>query len=166
MPPGGARRPPCRRGACGTRCRRPGRLRGSSVYLAEYHDELIARLRSQEADAARAAADAASAAEDHAIAFGQVKDLSEAVAAAKADGDADRVARYTEAFVASREDALAKQAKADMAAERVHYLMDALQEWRKFVREPLRMTREEMRQRGMLLPALPTDIDLGEEGGG
>ena len=53
-----------------------------------------------------------------------------------------------------------------MAAERVHYLMDALQEWRKFVREPLRMTREEMRQRGMLLPALPTDIDLGEEGGG
>ena len=39
----------------------------------------------------------------------------------------------------------------------------ALAEWRDFIREPLRHTREEMRARGMLLPDLPPDIELDED---
>jgi hypothetical protein len=34
-----------------------------------------------------------------------------------------------------------------------------------FIREPLRQTRTEMRERGMQLPDLPADIDLGEDDG-
>jgi hypothetical protein len=41
--------------------------------------------------------------------------------------------------------------------------MMAVAEWREFIREPLRRTREEMRSRGMLPPALPPDIELGED---
>jgi hypothetical protein len=41
--------------------------------------------------------------------------------------------------------------------------MMALEEWRDFIREPLRRTREEMRERGMQLPDVPADIDLGED---
>lgn len=41
--------------------------------------------------------------------------------------------------------------------------MAAAEEWRVFVREPLRRTRAEMRERGMQLPDLPADIDLGED---
>jgi hypothetical protein len=42
--------------------------------------------------------------------------------------------------------------------------MMAVEEWRAFIREPLRRTRAEMRERGMLLPDLPADIDLGKDG--
>jgi hypothetical protein len=41
--------------------------------------------------------------------------------------------------------------------------MMAVEEWRAFIREPLRRTRAEMRERGMQLPDLPADIDLGED---
>jgi hypothetical protein len=44
-------------------------------------------------------------------------------------------------------------------------LMIAVEEWREFIREPLRQTRAEMRERGMQLPDLPADIDLGKDGG-
>jgi hypothetical protein len=44
-------------------------------------------------------------------------------------------------------------------------LMIRVEEWREFIREPLRQTRTEMRGRGMQLPDLPADIDLGEDGG-
>jgi hypothetical protein len=43
--------------------------------------------------------------------------------------------------------------------------MTVVEEWRAFIREPLRRTRAEMRERGMQLPDLPTDIDLGEDDG-
>jgi transcriptional regulator with XRE-family HTH domain len=42
-------------------------------------------------------------------------------------------------------------------------LMIRVEEWREFIREPLRQTRTEMRERGMQLPDLPADIDLGED---
>jgi transcriptional regulator with XRE-family HTH domain len=41
--------------------------------------------------------------------------------------------------------------------------MMAVEEWRAFIREPLRRTRAEMRERGMQLPDLPADVDLGED---
>jgi hypothetical protein len=41
--------------------------------------------------------------------------------------------------------------------------MTVVEEWRAFIREPLRRTRAEMRERGMQLPDLPADIDLGED---
>jgi len=44
-------------------------------------------------------------------------------------------------------------------------LMIAVEEWREFIREPLRRTRAEMRERGMQLPDLPADIDLSEDDG-
>jgi hypothetical protein len=44
-------------------------------------------------------------------------------------------------------------------------LMIAIEEWREFIRESLRHTRAEMRERGMQLPDLPADIDLGEDDG-
>ena len=94
--------------------RTPGTAEQSSTYLVEYHDELINRLRTQEADAARAIADAG------------------------IEGADDRA--RTEAV----------------------YRMNAVEEWRDFIREPLRRVREEMRERGMLLPELPPDIKLEE----
>lgn len=94
--------------------RTPGTAEQSSTYLVEYHDELINRLRTQEADAARAIADAG------------------------VEGADDRA--RTEAV----------------------YRMNSVEEWRDFIREPLRRVREEMRDRGMLLPELPPDIKLEE----
>ena len=44
-------------------------------------------------------------------------------------------------------------------------LMIAVEEWREFIQEPLRQTRAEMRERGMQLPELPADINLGEDDG-
>jgi transcriptional regulator with XRE-family HTH domain len=99
-----------------TKLRPPGSDERSSTYLVEYHDQLISRLRVQEADAARALADA------------------------KAEGADDR------------------------AFEDARYKKNVADEWRSFIREPLRQTRAEMRARGMVLPKLPPDIDL-EEGG-
>lgn len=98
-----------------TTMREPGAGEHSSTYLLEYHDELITRLHSQEAEAHRAVADAA-----------------------KEDAD-------------------------ERARGEARYRMMALEEWRDFIREPLRRTREEMRERGMQLPDVPADIDLGED---
>ena len=54
--------------------RAPGTAEQSSTYLVEYHDELINRLRTQEADAARALADAsAEGADDRALAEARYK---------------------------------------------------------------------------------------------
>ncbi len=94
--------------------RTPGTAEQSSTYLVEYHDELINRLRTQEADAARALADAS------------------------AEGADDR------------------------ALAEARYKIGAAQEWRDFIREPLRRVRAEMHDRGMLLPELPPDIKLEE----
>ncbi len=44
-------------------------------------------------------------------------------------------------------------------------LMIRVEEWREFIREPLRQTRTEMRERGMQLPDLPADLELGEDDG-
>lgn len=97
-----------------TKLRQPDTAERSSTYLVEYHDQLIRRLRIQEADAARAIADA------------------------KAEGADDR------------------------ALDDARYKMNVADEWRDFIREPLRQTRADMRARGMLLPELPPDIDLEE----
>ena len=43
--------------------------------------------------------------------------------------------------------------------------MIRVEEWREFIREPLRQTRTEMRERGMQLPDLPADLELGEDDG-
>jgi transcriptional regulator with XRE-family HTH domain len=94
--------------------RTPGTAEQSSTYLVEYHDELINRLRTQEADAARAIADAG------------------------AEGADER------------------------ALGEARYKISAAEEWRDFIREPLRRIRTEMRNRGMLLPELPPDIKLEE----
>jgi len=61
--------------------------------------------------------------------------------------------------------AVADAAKDD-ADERAHgearYRMMDLADWREFAAEPLRRTRAEMRERGMELPDLPADLNLGE----
>ena len=53
--------------------------------------------------------------------------------------------------------------KAEYGAEDARRRMMAVAEWREFIREPLRRNREEMRSRGMIPPALPPDIELGED---
>jgi hypothetical protein len=50
--------------------------------------------------------------------------------------------------------------KAEYGAEDARNRMMAVAEWREFIREPLCRTREEMRSRGLLPPALPPDIEL------
>jgi hypothetical protein len=145
-----------------TTLRQPGTAEQTSAYLAEYHDELINRLRVQEAEAARAAADAAGAYAALEIAGSELAMAAAAAAAAEATGDtADADLART------RADAEAAQAAAALKATQVNeearYRMMALSEWRDFIREPLRRTREEMRGRGMLLPDLPPDIELGED---
>lgn len=100
-----------------TTLRRPGTAEQSSTYLVEYHDELTSRLRAQEADAARAVADAAAEGAD------------------------------------------------ESALSAAQFRIGAVDEWRKFIREPLRRVRAEMRERGMLLPDLPPDVRLEEDFG-
>jgi len=68
-------------------------------------------------------------------------------------------------------EAEAYQAVAQAAAEgadsraqnEAQYRMMALAEWREFIREPLHRTREEIRARGMLLPDLAPDLQLGKD---
>jgi transcriptional regulator with XRE-family HTH domain len=59
------------------------------------------------------------------------------------------VATAPDADGATREDAVYKRAVAD--------------DWRAFIREPLRHIRSEMRRRGMLLPDVPRSLQLGED---
>jgi transcriptional regulator with XRE-family HTH domain len=86
----------------------------SNAYLVKQHDELINVLREQEAEAAKAIADAA------------------------AEGADDR------------------------ARDLAGYRMSSVADLRKFIGETLRLLRAEMRNRGMLLPDLPPDVDLSE----
>jgi transcriptional regulator with XRE-family HTH domain len=65
---------------------------------------------------------------------------------------------------------LAAKAAADAAAQdatqdarnMANFRAAAAEEWRNFIKNPLRKTRAEMGRRGMLLPPLPPDLDLGE----
>ena len=144
--------------------REPTNSERTSVYLTEYHDELIARLRSQEADAARAVADADQAYESAMAAAHQAAEIATVVAHAQAAAaDADRLAVLAVSAADAETVSASARTDADRAASEARYRMNAAQEWRHFIREPLRSTRQEMRQRGMLLPALPADIDLGED---
>jgi transcriptional regulator with XRE-family HTH domain len=144
--------------------RTPATSEQSNAYLLEYHDGLIAQMRAKEADAARAAADAASADEVSLRAAIRVDEAEQAAAAAKAAGDATAPALEGKLYEArAAADAAGNDhiGKAAWARDR----MQLLAEWREFIREPLRQTREEMRRRGMLLPDLPADIDLGGDDG-
>jgi transcriptional regulator with XRE-family HTH domain len=144
--------------------RTPGAAEQGNAQLLEYHDLLIAQLRAREAEAAQAAADLAKIGDASTNASILLHEAEQAAAAAKASGDAtaaDLDARLIEAGVAA--DA-ASNAYA-MQAVKVQDLMERAAEWREFIREPLRQTREEMRRRDMLLPDLPADIDLGEDDG-
>jgi transcriptional regulator with XRE-family HTH domain len=133
-----------------TTLRQASRDEQSSTYLIEYHEELINRLRTREAEAARAFAD------DDAARY-VVQSIADAIAAAD-DDDKERAAELAEVSRTAQAEA--------MRAERETYFRTAnLAEWREFIREPLRQTRTEMRRRGMLLPDLPADLhlDLNED---
>ena len=144
--------------------RTPGTAEQGNAQLLEYHDLLITQLRAREAEAAQAGADLAKADAASLSAVIVLHEAEEAAAASKAAGDttaADLEARVIEAGAA------AHAASTDHAvqAAKVQDLMQRVAEWREFVREPLRRTREEMRTRGMLLPDVPGDIELGEDDG-
>jgi hypothetical protein len=99
----------------GTILREPDTTERSSPYLAKQHYDLIEYLRTQEAVAAHAMADASAESAD------------------------------------------------DSARAAASHLMKSVADLREFMREPLRRVRAEMRERGMIPPDLPADIDLGEE---
>jgi transcriptional regulator with XRE-family HTH domain len=125
--------------------RQAARDEQSSTYLIEYHEELINRLRTREAEVSRAHMDVAEA--DFAV-----QSIADAIAAADGD-DKERAAELAEAERTAKAEAV--------RAERDIYFRTAnLAEWREFIREPLRQTRMEMRRRGMLLPDLPADLHL------
>jgi hypothetical protein len=74
--------------------------------------------------------------------------------------------------VLRKQEADAAKEIADAAAEgadgraraAASYRMSSVADLRNFIGETLRLLRAEMRNRGMLLPDLPPDIELGEEG--
>ena len=143
--------------------RTPARPAGNA-HLLEYHDVLIAQLRAKEAEAARAAAELAKVSEASLSAVIVLHEAEQSAAAAKAAGDAaaaDLEARVIEAVVAADAAGRDHAAKAAEVQDR----MQRVAEWHEFIREPLRRTREEIRRRGMLLPDLPADIELGEDDG-
>ena len=144
-----------------TRFRQPGAAEQSSTYLVEYHDELINRLRTQEFEVDSSAADAARAEADRSEA--EMKDAEIRTEAAQAEAKGEVTDDIAKRLAASEEALYTATALAARAAEEARYRMMTLTEWRDFIREPLRQTREEMRARGMLLPDLPSDIKLGED---
>jgi hypothetical protein len=117
-----------------------------------------------EAEAAKAAADAA----DAEAAKRKVDEEVTTAAADAADAETIGDAAAAERAKYARGQAKAGQdiavVKAEYATEDARRRMMAVAEWREFIREPLRRTREEMRSRGMLPPPLPPDIELGEDG--
>jgi hypothetical protein len=136
-----------------------------NAQLLEYHELLITQLRAREDEAAQAASDLAKAREVSQSAAILLQDAEAAAAAAKAAGDAraaDLEARVIEARAVA--DAASKDHVAKAAD--VQDRMMRVAEWHAFIREPLRRTREDIRTRGMLLPDLPADIELGDEGAG
>jgi transcriptional regulator with XRE-family HTH domain len=99
-----------------TELRDPAPLERSSTSILEHYNNLIERLREREANALRAAADAA-----------------------------------------------AESADKSSAGEIARLHMQNLEDYRFFMREPLRRARADIRERGMHVPDLPADIDLGED---
>jgi transcriptional regulator with XRE-family HTH domain len=147
-----------------TTLRQAARGEQSSTYLVEYHEELINRLRSREGEAARAIADSEKASAGAAAAWALANDLAAAFAAAAAEPtEADSIAALAENERAAATAAAVAAAENERAAADAHFRVGNLAEWRDFIREPLRQTRAEMRRRGMLLPDLPTDIQLDLE---
>ena len=140
--------------------RQPRTAELSTTSLMKYHDELISRLRMQEAEAAKAAADAAEAEATKREVDEEVTTATMAAADADTTGDA-AAAEY--AAGRAKAGQMIAAVKAEYGAEDARNRMMAVAEWREFIREPLRRTREEMRGRGMLPPALPSDIELGED---
>jgi transcriptional regulator with XRE-family HTH domain len=146
-----------------TTVRQPGTAELSTTYLQKYHDELIFRLRMQEAEAAKAAADAADAEAAKREVDEEVTTATMAAADAEAGGDAAAAERARAAAGPAKARQTIEAVKAEYGAEDARRRMMAVAECREFIREPLRRTREEMRSRGMLPPALPPDIQLGED---
>ncbi len=146
-----------------TTVRQPGTADLSTTYLMKYHDELLFRLRMQEAEAAKAAADAADAEATKREVDEEVTTATMAAADAETTGDAADAERARRAADQVKARQMIAAVKAEYGAEDARRRMMALAEWREFIREPLRRTREEMRSRGMLPPALPSDIELGED---
>jgi len=146
-----------------TTVRQPGTAELSTTYLQKYHDELIFRLRMKEAEAAKAAADAADAEAAKRKADEEVTTATMAAADAETTGDAAAAERARQAAGPAKARQGIAAVKAEYAAENARRQTMAVAEWREFIREPLRRNREEMRSRGMLPPALPPDIELGED---
>ncbi len=143
--------------------RQPGTAELSATYLMKYHDELVSRLRMQKAEAAKAAADAADAEAAKREVDEEVTTATMAAAGAETTGDAAAADRARHAAGQAKARQMIAAVKAEYGAEDARRRMMGLAEWREFIREPLRRTREEMRSRGMLPPALPPDIELGED---
>ena len=61
-------------------------------------------------------------------------------------------------------DAMAEGAD-DRARGEALYRQKNADKWRDFIREPIQRTRAEMRHRGMILPPLPDDLKVDDEGG-
>jgi transcriptional regulator with XRE-family HTH domain len=59
----------------------------------------------------------------------------------------------------------AEPAAGEYANQTASYRLQAADDWRMFVREPLRRIRAEMRRRKMLLPDLPASVETDEDGG-
>jgi hypothetical protein len=143
--------------------RQPGTAELSTTYLQKYHDELIFRLRMTEAEAAKAAADAADAEAAKREVDEEVTTATMAAADAETTGDAAAAERARQAAGPAKARQGIAAVKAEYAAENARRQTMAVAEWREFIRGPLRNNREEMRRRGMLPPALPPDIELGED---
>jgi hypothetical protein len=116
----------------------------SNVYLIKYHKGLIDKLRTHEAGAARASADA----------------LAGKAAAAEA-AEAARVAEVTDPALRKAADDAAEAF--DRLLSEAAYRHASVEEWKIFIREPLLRTRAEMRRRGMLVPPVPPELGLDED---
>jgi transcriptional regulator with XRE-family HTH domain len=81
----------------------------------------------------------------------------------------DRLVRQLESQEARARDALRAVSDAvggeadERARAAARDFMVSVEEWREFIREPLRRTRGEMRERGMLLPPVPPELGLDGE---
>jgi hypothetical protein len=146
-----------------TTVRQPGTAELSTTYLLKYHDDLIFRLRMKEAEAAKAAADAADAEAAKREVDEEVTTATMAAVDAEKTGDAAAAERARDAAGPAEARQMIAAVKAEYGAEDARRRMMAVAEWREFIREPLRRNREAMRSRGMMPPALPPDIELGED---
>jgi hypothetical protein len=142
--------------------RTPGAAEQGNAYLLEYHEALIAQLRAKKAEVDQAAAAAARADEASLVAVIPLHEAEQAASAARPAGDGtvgDLDGKLLEAQIAADN----AGSNHSLAAADLQNRLQAVAEWRDFIRAPLRQAREEMRRRGMLLPELPADIKLGED---